>query len=370
MALYTNTHYLTSLFPNLNYSLKHTSNLRYPDVVQFRVKCLEFWSKHGLTAAIDYSGASKSTLYAWRKALNDSKKHDRMGRASLSSLDPCSTRPRHCKSAQWPPVVVKFIQDTVAKYDFLGKQKVYYMLKHYLVDSKQANLLVSESTVGRILKWLREVGRLPSKDRVRINGRSGKLHVVRRRQRVHKQRRADLPFRIQSPGDLVQIDGIEGFHDGRHYYIINAIDYITGLAVSRVFKTKSTTKTASFLEELPNLLGFSIRAIQTDNGSEYVARFHSRAEAMGITHCFNYVKKPVYNGKVERFNRTLQEALCYDMNFLNDLAYDQMAAQSTIDNFIHFYNYQRPHAAIQHQTPMEYMLKLLQRKSAFQKVVN
>ena len=73
---------------------------------------------------------------------------------------------------------------------------------------------------------------------------------------------------------------------------------------------------------------------------------------------------------MEKFNRTLQEALCYDINFLNDLAYDQMAAQSTIDNFIHFYNYQRPHAAIQHQTPMEYMLKLLQRKSAFQKVVN
>ena len=91
---------------------------------------------------------------------------------------------------------------------------------------------------------------------------------------------------------------------------------------------------------------------------------------MGITHCFNYVKKPVYNGKVERFSRILQEALCYDINFLNDLAYDQMAAQSTIDNLIRFYNYQRPHAAIQRQTPMEYMFKLLQRKPAFQKVVN
>ena len=89
MALYTNTHSLASLLPNLNYSLKHTSDLRHPEVVQFRISCLEFWNKHGLAAALDYAGVSRSTLYAWRKALKDSQQLDRrMGRASLKALGP------------------------------------------------------------------------------------------------------------------------------------------------------------------------------------------------------------------------------------------------------------------------------------------
>lgn len=370
MALYMNWSGLASIMPDLNYSLKHTSNLRYPKIVEFRLKCLEFWSKHGLAAALDYSSVSRSTLYVWRKALEDSRKLDRMGRASLRALDPKSTRPKKCKSANWSPVVVNFIKDTATEHNDLGKQKLYHMLKHYLTITNRQSLLVSESTVGRILKWLREMGRLPSKDRVRINALSGKLHTIKRKKRIKKQRRGDLPFKVKYPGDLIQIDGIEGFHDGNHYYVINAIDYVTGLTASRVFKSKSTINTANFLNDLPALLGFKIKAIQTDNGSEYVARFHQKAEAMGITHCFNYVKKPIYNGKVERFNRTIQEALFYNLDFMDDLAYDLESAQRTIDNYIHFYNRDRPHSSISFQTPHAYMLQLLQRKPFVQKVVD
>ena len=369
MALYMNQHGLSSFLVNLNYSLKHTSNLRHPEIVQFRVSCLEFWTKHGLAAAIDYSGKSKSTLYAWRKALDDSRKKDRMGRASLSALDPKTTRPLRCKSNHWPPIVVSFITKTATKHASMGKQMLYHLLRRYLERLGQLRLLVSESTVGRILKWLRNMGKVPSKDRIRINGRSGKLHIVPKKRRIRKQRRADLPFKVRNPGDLVQIDGIEGFHDGHHYYIINAIDYVSGLAASRVFKTKSTTKTASFLKDLPELLGFKVKAIQTDNGSEYVAKFHEQAEAMGIAHCFNYVKKPIYNGKVERFNRTMQEELKYDLDFLDALAYDLESAQTTINSFIYFYNNVRPHSTINFQTPMERMLQCFKRNS-FQNVLN
>lgn len=35
------------------------------------------------------------------------------------------------------------------------------------------------------------------------------------------------------------------------------------------------------------------------------ALFHTKVQEMGIIHCFNYVRKPIYNGKIERFNRTL-----------------------------------------------------------------
>lgn len=261
MALYMNCFNLTSIMPDFNYSLKHTSNLRYPNVVEHRIKCLEFWSKHGLAAALDYANVSRSTLYNWRKKLEDFRKLDkRMGRASLKALDPKSRRPTKCKAARWSPLVVKYIRDLVLAHPELGRQKVYEFLKRYLHRVSKSILLVSESTIGRIISYLRQVGKLASKRRLTYCARTGRLHIHKRK-RIKKLRRADLPTKVKHPGDLVQIDGIEGCHDGRRYYIINAIDYVSGKTASRLFYGKSSASTALFLRDLPALMGLPIKAI-------------------------------------------------------------------------------------------------------------
>lgn len=104
-------------------------------------------------------------------------------------------------------------------------------------------------------------------------------------------------------------------------------------------------------------MGFPIKAIQTDNGSEYTARFHEMADKLGIKHCFNYVKKPIYNGKIEQFNRTIQEALSYNADFLYDVVDDPERAQATIDNYLDFYNNNRPHASLNFRTLNEFLLQ-------------
>lgn len=357
MALYLNWFSLTSVLPDLNYSLKHTSNLRRPDIVSSRLKALEFWEKHGLAAAMDYAGVSRATFYNWRKALSDSRKLDkRCGRARLKALDPKSTKPLKCKSANWPPMVVSFIEQTSLSHPELGKQKLYHLLRRYLEDLGQTELLVSESTVGRILKQLREHGRLSSKDKLSYNARTNRLSI-RKKHSIKKLRRKDLGFKVKQPGDLVQIDGVEGHWLGKHYYIINAIDYASSKAVSCLLVNKSSAKTAEFLRDLSALMGFPIKAIQTDNGSEYTARFHEMADKLGIKHCFNYVKKPIYNGKIERFNRTIQEALSYSTDFLYDVVDDPERAQATIDSYLGFYNNDRPHASLNFRTPNEFLLQ-------------
>lgn len=106
---------------------------------------------------------------------------------------------------------------------------------------------------------------------------------------------------------------------------------------------KSSLRAAEFSKNLSALTGFPIKAIQTDNGGEHAARFHEMTGKLGIKHCFNYVKKPVYNGKIERFNRTIQEALSHSTNFLYDVVDKPKSVQATIDNYLAFYNNTRPH---------------------------
>lgn len=223
----------------------------------------------------------------------------------------------------------------------------------------------SESTVGRILSWLRSTGRVKYGQRLSLNARTGKLHVLKHKA-IKKLRRKDLPFKVKHPGDLVQIDGVEGHYLGKHFYILNSIDYISEKAYSVILPNKSSTSTASILPKLESILGFNIKAIQTDNGSEFAARFHETANKLGFKHCFNYVKKPIYNGKVEIFNRTIQQELFNNPNFNYLLVEDKKAANKLVQDFLIFYNNERPHDSLKQKdnnnetiylTPNEYMLQ-------------
>ena len=314
-----------------------------------------------------------------------------MGRACLKALDPKSTRPKRCRQSNWDKEMVKLLVRLATKHPELGRQPLYYMLRRRLEAKGWLDKLVSISTVGRILCKLRQSGKLPSKIKLSLNGRTGRLYEVPRR-RMAKLRRGALPYKIKQPGDLVQVDGVEGYHLGRHYYepfstsitapgvegyhlgrhyyVINAVDYISGKATSTVLANKSSLSTANFLRELDTRLGFRIKAIQTDNGSEYAAKFHQAAERLGIKHCFNYVKKPIYNGKVERFNRTIQEAIFRDEDFLINLVEDKQEANRTIESYLDFYNNERPHMSLGFMTPTEFLLQYSQRNSKVQNVVS
>lgn len=374
MSFYTNIKSFTSILPDLNYSLKHTSDLKYPEIVQSRIEALNFWNKHGLDAAVDHTGRSKSTLYLWCKKLEDSRKLDkRMGRASLKAIDPKCRRPKHCKEVNWDKDNITYIKKQAAKHWGIGRKKLHQQLSRRYRNGVKQGKCPSESTVGRILNWLRSTGRVVYCERLSFNARTGKLHILKRKI-TKKLRRKDLPFKVKYPGDLVQIDGIEGHYLGKHFYILNCIDYISEKAYSIIIPNKSSVSTAKVLASLTKIFGFNIKAIQTDNGSEFAARFHEMASSLGVKHCFNYVKKPIYNGKVERFNRTLQQELFHNLDFQECLVEDKPLAQKLINNFLDYYNNERPHSTLEqkdasnktiHLTPNEYVLQWQQRKPAF-----
>lgn len=79
------------------------------------------------------------------------------------------------------------------------------------------------------------------------------------------------------PGDKVQIDikyvpaeCIRFQSYGNKYYQITGIDEYSRKRVLKIEKEKSTYETCKYLQELEKRMGFPIRMIQVDNGSEFV----------------------------------------------------------------------------------------------------
>ncbi len=53
----------------IRYAMKADTNKEV--VAAHRLGVLEFWNQHGLQAAIDHSGKSRRTLYAWKQAYRE-----------------------------------------------------------------------------------------------------------------------------------------------------------------------------------------------------------------------------------------------------------------------------------------------------------
>ena len=99
---------------------------------------------------------------------------------------------------------------------------------------------------------------------------------------------------------------------GQQYYQITAIDEYSRRRVLKIVKEKSTYETGEFLRNLETKMGFPIRIIQVDNGSEFVndenktekkGRFQRIAESLGMQIRRTRPCSPWQNGKVERSHR-------------------------------------------------------------------
>jgi len=334
--------------------------------VERRLKILEFWKAHGLQAALDYAKditpngrASRSTLYRWRAVFEASGKRDRMGRLSLSALEPKSCKPLHCRKGRDYKELYEPIRLILDKYAFLGKNKIHMILKRMVRQGKLILKVLKEipsvSTIGRIISKLRKLGRLPSNQRISLNGKTGNLHILKRKKVRKKRRNGFIP---KKPGELVQMDGIILYSYGKRVYILNAIDYVSGKAASVILPSNKSLYCANFLEQLDKQMGFKVERILTDNGSEFLSYFHSKMERLGKEHFFNYVKKPIFNGKVERYNRTMQEELLNDPDMLELIAFDRKKAHERLQEYVDWYNSERPHQSLNYLSPNEYLLYL------------
>lgn len=91
-------------------------------------------------------------------------------------------------------------------------------------------------------------------------------------------------------------------------------------------------------------------AIRTDNGPEFTSKaFQTWMKNQKIRWSPIEKGKPQQNGIIERFNRTVRE------DVLDACLFDTIEqAQDECDMFMRYYNNERPHESLKHQTPSEY----------------
>jgi transposase InsO family protein len=232
---------------------------------------------------------SQRTLERWVGA------YRRNGQAGLK---PSSTKPR--SQPNETPIRIKERIIELRKETNLCAEKLNYRL------SKE-NISIHTRTIGKIIK-------------------TEKL-VRKYRTRKLKYRYIKVPL---AKGDLVEVDVkfVPGLIGRRRYYQFTAIDCASRWRYLEIHDDFSNYSAINFLNKLIKIAPFRIRAIKTDNGSNFTNRytgymkssdptnprlhpFDLECQRLNIIHYLIDPGKPAQNGKVERSHRTDQE-MFYD----------------------------------------------------------
>ena len=95
-------------------------------------------------------------------------------------------------------------------------------------------------------------------------------------------------------------------------------------------------------------LGISIRRVLTDNGGAFHSTAFTQAcKSLGIRQRFTRAYRPQTNGKAERFIQSALREWAYAFTYQNS-----QQRTDALDDWIHHYNWHRPHQGIGRLPPM------------------
>jgi putative transposase len=182
--------------------------------------------------------------------------------------------------------------------------------------------------------------------------RLAKLARKRRRKQRYAVRRPK-DYKVEVPGDLVQVDTLHvRLLPNERRIQFRAHDVISKRAGMKTYKRLTSGAAAEFLHHLKMKFPFRIRAIQIDGGSEFMNEFEKACQRSKIQLFVNPPHHPEMNGGVERANRTDREEF-YEVQ---ELSLDTEELNQQVEEYERVFNYERPHKALAMRTPNEYYL--------------
>lgn len=162
------------------------------------------------------------------------------------------------------------------------------------------------------------------------------------------------------PGELVHLDlkYLYRWPNSSREYAYAGVDDFSREVVVSVRAHRSSQDAAPFLEEIVTALPYRIEAVMTDNDlifsmrrayhAQRQTRFQQCCRSLGIEHWLTSPHRPQTNGKVERFFRTLDEECLR----IHDPGSSELRIHD-VQEFVWYYNHQRPHLSLQGITPIQ-----------------
>lgn len=289
--------------------------------INHKLKVFEHANNSGnVSFTCRYFGISRDTFYRWKKNFKD------RGEKGLVNSKPCPENPK----LRTPEAIVEKILYLRKTYHF-GQQRISWYLKRY------HDISISSTGVYQVLKR-HGLNRLPQNQR--------------KRSTLTPKR-----YEKQVPGHHVQVDvkflffeDEKGKRIKRYQY--TAIDDATRIRALKVYKKHTQANAIDFLNYVIDKFPFRIHTIQTDNGHEFQSKFHWNVLDSGMYHRYIKPRTPKHNGKVERSHKTDK------MEFYQLLTYtDDVDLNAKLAEWEAFYNYSRPHSAMNGKTPYERLLE-------------
>jgi transposase InsO family protein len=273
-------------------------------------------------------GISRATLYRWVK---------RFDPKDLTSVKEESRRPRRVRRPLWSRELVRVVKELREKYPRWGKDKLVVLVRDQGYE-------VSTSTVGRVLKHLKQRGELKEPKRRVISAK----RKSRRSYGVRKPR----DYIAERPGDLVQVDTL----DIRPFSWITlkqftARDVVSKWDVMEARRRATATTAKEFLETLERRMPFKVKALQVDGGSEFYSDFEEECQRRKLLLFVLPPKSPKLNGCVERAHRTHTEEF-YEVY---EVPWNVTGLNPNLRRWENTYNCIRPHQALNYKTPLQFL---------------
>jgi transposase InsO family protein len=296
-----------------------------------RLKWFDYYGQCGdARLTCRHFGISPQTFYRWK---------NRFDSYDLTTLEAASRRPHRVRRPMTPAPVQNRILELRTKYPRWGKDKLVVLLR-------REGLRVSTSTVGRVMKRLKDRGVLVEP----LNVRQAK-EARRRRRRPRYAIRKPEGYRVTSPGDLIQVDTLQIHLKGNdRRWQFSSRDLITRWDVSRAYRNASSYAAALFLEYLERKFPRPVRAIQIDGGSEFKQHFEEACRERGIRLFIIPPRSPKLQGYVESANKTHR----VEFYEVEDIALSLEDHNKQLEEWDKVYNTIRPHQSLDYQTPYEY----------------
>lgn len=318
-----------------NYGLRHYPNYMITKTAENREKILKFWRQYGLKVTYSAFAAKRSTLYGWWRVY-------RASGYKVASLNPGKQIRKNVNRREIHPQILSEIKRLRLEVcPNMGKAKVKKLLNKYCLDN---NLPVySESKIGRIIK---DKGIYYQRQKVSHYGK------IKSRKKVKKLRKPNN-FITKTPGDLIEIDTVVKFIWGIKRYIITAVDVHSRYSFAMCYDRPLSTNAKDFIKKLEKVFPYPIKAVQTDNGSEFHKYFRDYLKEQKIKQYWNYPGRPYRQGHIEKYNRTIQEEFI-DSNVV--LLEDTNKFNKKLIDWLIWYNTERFHWGLKLTSPVDYLI--------------